>query len=77
VIIARLFTTTGEALGEWDFATLPRIGETVVVRDIDNQPYRVTAVEHYPVPTGYQPGNDVIPYDQRVVVKLQISGLPQ
>ena len=77
MILAHLFDDDDNLLGVWQFDHLPRVGETVVVRDLDNQPYEVVTVEHYPVPEGYDPSKDIIPLRNRTILRLRMNGLPR
>ena len=39
---------TGEIIGAYQFVSCPRVGETLVLREVYMHRYRVEAVEHWP-----------------------------
>ena len=72
--IANLYDGLGQSLGQWDFSAIPSLGEIVVVRDDDFQPYKVDRIEHFPIAA--KPA-DGLPLEARIEIYLSAYGLPR
>ncbi|MEO0033850.1 MAG: hypothetical protein RIS94_3608 [Pseudomonadota bacterium] len=76
MMIAKIFDSEGECLGDWKFSNLPKNGDIIVVRDLDIQPYKVAAVEYWPIPVDQDAQNTVFPMEERLILRVIMHGIP-